>query len=498
MADTQARNTPPRLTPPGAVPDDGVRTAPRRFVWVWLLSGLLLSAAVSVVLLLPGMVQPPPQIVGSAAPPPQDATRQSAPASPQQAAQRSQRLQQKQTAEKLLEQLLRRSAELQAAGAERWAAADYARLQQQTLLADQDLDQGLFQQAATQYRELLRGLDQLEQSAPGRLADALDRGQQALQRADGVEAQRQFDIALALQPESEAARRGLQRSQTIAQVVELDRQAQAAAAQGDLQQALTAHRQALSMDADYLPAQQGEARIRDLLSQQIFVAAMSDVLNALEAGDYQAAGEALEKAVELRPEAPEVQDAQRRLAAGRKTRRLQQLSAAGQTARADEDWPLAERIYLQALELEPGAVSAQQGLRLARERIAMRSNIDRYLKQPQRLQSDQVLANAKALLQSLQAVAQPGPQLIQRRDRLQRLVARAEQPIPVVIHSDGLTEVVIYRVGRFGSFNRQQVSLRPGSYTLVGSRDGFRDVYVTLDLQPGAAAAVEVICGERI
>ena len=38
------------------------------------------------------------------------------------------------------------------------------------------------------------------------------------------------------------------------------------------------------------------------------------------------------------------------------------------------------------------------------------------------------------------------------------------------------TEVSIYRVGRLGAFDRKDVELLPGRYTVVGMRAGFRDV----------------------
>jgi hypothetical protein len=46
----------------------------------------------------------------------------------------------------------------------------------------------------------------------------------------------------------------------------------------------------------------------------------------------------------------------------------------------------------------------------------------------------------------------------------------------VELVSDSLTEVTVYRVGRLGRFERRTVELRPGTYTVVGSRAGFRDV----------------------
>jgi len=42
--------------------------------------------------------------------------------------------------------------------------------------------------------------------------------------------------------------------------------------------------------------------------------------------------------------------------------------------------------------------------------------------------------------------------------------------------SDNLTEVSVYRVGRLGRFTAQELLLRPGRYTVVGTREGYKDV----------------------
>jgi len=62
-----------------------------------------------------------------------------------------------------------------------------------------------------------------------------------------------------------------------------------------------------------------------------------------------------------------------------------------------------------------------------------------------------------------------------------------------------VTAITVYKVGRFGSFERRELTLRPGRYTVVGSRSGYRDVRLTLEVEPGAApATLSVKCEEPI
>ena len=69
----------------------------------------------------------------------------------------------------------------------------------------------------------------------------------------------------------------------------------------------------------------------------------------------------------------------------------------------------------------------------------------------------------------------------------------------VTLRSDGQTSVVVYKVARLGQFEEQRLSLRPGTYTAVGTRRGFRDVREEFTVTPGGLAAPVVIaCRDAI
>ena len=74
-----------------------------------------------------------------------------------------------------------------------------------------------------------------------------------------------------------------------------------------------------------------------------------------------------------------------------------------------------------------------------------------------------------------------------------------ETPIRVTLYSDKKTEVLVFRVGRLGVFERHDLDLRPGRYTVVGSRDGYRDVRRTLNVEPGKTdIRLTVRCEEKL
>ncbi len=88
--------------------------------------------------------------------------------------------------------------------------------------------------------------------------------------------------------------------------------------------------------------------------------------------------------------------------------------------------------------------------------------------------------------------------------RQQVAVLKRERPRPRLHPLDRvfwvfLSRLVVHRVARFGRFKERRLNLRPGTYTAVGSRPGYRDVRVRFSVRPSSEAiVVEVRCEERI
>ena len=83
--------------------------------------------------------------------------------------------------------------------------------------------------------------------------------------------------------------------------------------------------------------------------------------------------------------------------------------------------------------------------------------------------------------------------------QLERLITAAETPVRVALSSDNATDVTIYRIGRLGAFERKDMELLPGRYTIVGSRAGFRDVRREIVVRAGGMPDTVVIrCEEPI
>jgi hypothetical protein len=118
---------------------------------------------------------------------------------------------------------------------------------------------------------------------------------------------------------------------------------------------------------------------------------------------------------------------------------------------------------------------------------------------PDRLSNPRLRDDAAALLQTAQQQPISGPVLRTQIARLTALLPALEKPVRLSLVSDNLTQVTIPSVGSFGSFARRDIELKPGRYTVIGTRDGYREVHRDITVSPGEEyLTVNVSCSEPI
>jgi len=171
----------------------------------------------------------------------------------------------------------------------------------------------------------------------------------------------------------------------------------------------------------------------------------------------------------------------------------------GSALEAREDWRGASREYAAALAIDPHVTFALEGKQRAEKRAALDDALAFHIQKPQRLSTPAVAREAEALLERARGAHPWGPALQARLAALEAALAEARTPVAVVIESDGLTELRLSRVGRIGPLTRRSLDLLPGSYTLTGSRRGYRDVRRQFSVAPGVPGpTVAVRCEEAL
>lgn len=230
-----------------------------------------------------------------------------------------------------------------------------------------------------------------------------------------------------------------------------------------------------------------------------FASAMARGFAALSGADHAAARTAFEAARRIRPNAPEVAQALAQIEQEQRTQVIAGKLEQARQAEASEQWAAALQEYRAILELDATVAAAKEGVSRTAPRATLNEQLELYLTQPERLFSQPVRAAARDTLARAKSIASPGPVLQQQVAKLADWLARADVPVKVSLQSDNLTQVTVYRVGALGMFAERELELAPGTYTVVGTRPGYRDVRREFSVMPGTPPTPVVIrCEERI
>jgi len=179
--------------------------------------------------------------------------------------------------------------------------------------------------------------------------------------------------------------------------------------------------------------------------------------------------------------------------------RIETLREKALAAEQSEDWQRALESYVAVLEMDAAIQFAARGKVRSLEQIRLTKRINFYLKKPGVLESNRHLGNALILLQEALETEPKGPRLTAQVEKLDQLVKMAQTPVKVTLESDNLTEVAVYKVGKLGRFYTLDLDLRPGTYTVVGTRNGYKDVRQEIAVEAGKnQVRITVKCREMI
>jgi serine/threonine protein kinase len=405
----------------------------------------------------------------------------------------------KKEAEEKLAEFMQLIQELDAKGVSQWGNQAYVEMIQLSKEADRLLLESDYAAAAEKYAAAAASAQALVDQIEPVLKQLLAEGQTALDEGNGELSQQKFAIALMIDPQNRLARHSLQRAKKLDAVRQLLASGNRHEKAGKIAFAHADYQEALRLDPESTEARQAVARIKGQIRDAEYQQLMSEGLTALHQNDYRLARAKLLKAKAFRPESREVKDALAQVDQSIRLARIETYRQKATAAEQAENWAQALDAYLQVLKIDANVQFAARGKERAQDRIRIDKRINFFLQQPEVLESDQQLKNATALIDEIEEIESKGPQLKERFERLVRIVSAAQTPVKIIIESDTFTDIAVYKVGKLGRFESRQLSLRPGTYTVVGTRDGYQDVRKKIIIKPGQSSLrVTVRCEVKI
>ena len=476
---------------PGPLASAANKSAPNKMLYIGI--GTLAAVLLVVIFVLPGIVEENrrSQVAVTSVPDPV------APAEPVAAGAVDQGS--RELADNALADLLETDDRLRGLGVEVWGGADWADARQVVAAGDEAYKDRLYGIATDAYRKALLLLRPLEARAGEVLAAALTDGETALLDGNQVLALERFDLALLIDKQNAAAFAGRERALQLDKVLALMSEATQYEALGNSGEAVKAYAAALEIDPQWTPAQEGRDRMRAVIAGNEYQVAMSAGYAALTANDYGAARRSFESALRARKGDAAALAALAQLDSEQRLARIIRLSKEAEGLQQQEQWSEAAELYASVLKIDSTVVAASEGLRASRARAELDERMRNAIAAPDRLGDDSVWQATRSLLEYAQKTSPAGAVLSGQINELDRLLQRARVPVAVVIESDNQTEVVIYKVGKLGAFESRRVELKPGVYTAVGKRSGYREVRKKFRVAPEAGTqSVIVRCEDPI
>jgi tetratricopeptide (TPR) repeat protein len=388
---------------------------------------------------------------------------------------------------------------LEEKGVAQWGGEEYDEMATLSREADTLFMDNLFLAAAEKYAQAERKAAVLADKAGAVFQRLLEEGEKALEAGDTITARQKLRVALMIEPSNGPAQESLERADKLDGVRRLiesgknhEKNNRFAFAHADFQEAL-------KLDPESEDAQKGLNRVNEWIVGEQVQKLMSEGLTAYHNGDYRSARTRLLKAKAFRPDSREVQNALVQVDAAIQLAKIEKLQRNAKTAEKTEDWEQALKSYLAVLEIDPKIGFAVEGKDRALEHIRVAKRVGFFLQNSDAMESSQQLRNAMQVIEAAETLQPKGPHFRAQLDELKMIVDAARTPVKVMIESDDLTEVVVYKVGKLGRFSFRELSLRPGTYTVVGSRNGYKDVRQKIIVKPGQKTLrVTVICRNKV
>ncbi|MDG2176689.1 MAG: hypothetical protein P8M72_11250 [Gammaproteobacteria bacterium] len=411
----------------------------------------------------------------------------------------AQRLRQRESAQNVLAQLLELQETLEGMEVQTWADEEFSQVFELAGFGDAAYREQEFNTSESFY---LQGLDILLTLEAG-LPDIFNRyttaGDQAILSGNAGLAEESFNIAVLINPESDEAITGYDRSQILAQVLALVSEGEDFHEAMEFEEARGMYGQALAIDSAHVGAQNLLRQVRQDILDRDFSAAMSRGFNSLAAGNPEEAETAFQDALALKPQAPEAQSALEQT--------ISQMALAAITVHLDaaedfvsqEQWQQALAEFDAALAIDPNLVTVREN----RSEANSRNNLDNYLEtittEPLRLAENAVYQQATGIYNEAVTISGNWPRLDGQLLSLRNFLERATEPVAVRLSSDGITNVTVFQIGNLGQFTNHTLDLTPGSYVAVGVREGFRDVREEFVIGfDGQSPVITVQCVEEV
>jgi tetratricopeptide (TPR) repeat protein len=406
---------------------------------------------------------------------------------------------QKPIAQALLSELLARLEDLKVNGVLFWGGEDWSDALIYQAEGDSAYTLRQFNTAVLKYRESMQILIDLELSIPERLSLALKEAGDALMQGNQELAIEQYEIALAIEGINQEAKVGYERALKVDRVIKSMVEADVFSNSGEWEKAIISYENALIIDPEWINAIKGLETSKQKLDEELFQKSLSRGYQLLSEEKFEETKIEFDQAFKINPNSRDALQAIEELELRARISKIESIQFEALIAEVNEQWVLAKKYYQTILKLDANIKDASESLKTVNQRISLASDLIFFTANADNLSDDDLLKKAKKILKQANAIKKKGPVLLRQIENLANVISIANIPMNISILSDEMTNITLYKVGQLGVFRNKEMTLRPGVYKAVGTRNGFRDVSLRFKvLSDQIDQSFRIECKERV
>ena len=378
-----------------------------------------------------------------------------------------------------------------------WAIESVAEAKETALLGDNFFQRNNYLEAFSQYQRAADQLAATIEQGKTAVAAALEQTILAIDSQDLAASSKALAQAKAYSPNDPQIERLQSRINTLPQVSLLLREALNLELAERYSDALKKYTDVRALDPQTLVLEQRESRAQAGLKNQRIRDLLSKGFRALSDNKFAASRSAFEQVLKEQPSNIAAQGGIEQIGQLYDVAVIKQAESVAKKAMQTGDWNAAASAYQRILDLDANIQIGATGRAAALEHQRINRLLEAIRRQPERLSDLKLFNDAEIALAQATELPYQAPTLTALMENVRELLTSYRDPIDVAFLSDNAIEISLSNIGRLGRFTQRTLTLRPGVYTLRGSKDGCRDIYTNITVLPGMPA-VEVFCTDTL
>jgi len=321
----------------------------------------------------------------------------------------------------------------------------------------------------------------------------------AFEKDDISEAFNLNRVSLTTNPDFEKAKVLQQRIDVYSEVQGAYEQARVGRVENNIQKQRDAYAEIVALDPFREDAKQALNAIERQIRENRFNTLLASANKAIEAGDFTTATQRINEAKSLKSSSSELDIISKKLAsliAGSEQQKIE--SQVTLFADADE-WKTVQMLASKGLTSFSASPTLLQAKQDADGILNASKRLEAYQQRPERLSDNNVRNLAQQDIEQARDYANKSAKLLTQITALEGIVDKINQPRPVTITSDNDTYIKVLGVGVVGEIKRKTIQLKPGTYRVEGSREGYRSTIKEIVVSPSDNnPSVHIVCTEKV